>query len=454
MAMSLADRAAVARVRERFAAGEDDTAGVRPEIIQSWLRCRDRYHVDADLRVAPPAFDEPTPGLEPEVVLAELSGIARSERANIDPAVVTVVDNAGRLIGEWGDGATKRRIAEANLAPWAAWSEPASGTNGMGTALHSHGLMTVQGPEHWCQGFQALDCAGIAVRDPVTDEPLGAMNVSTCDARLPSKTRGLLRSAALTVQGTLHERSCYWAEHLVARFHQVNDRESVALAVVDAGAKIVAVNERGAKLLGIPLIAPAIDPADRSRVDVPELELRVTSAMLCAHGDEDWRATTQLSTPAAVEPIDTSIAPVYSSGHPVGAVLTFGSSEGEPLPVADDLTASTPKLVRIVGQRGDRCVLLEPGDIRYAEADRNTVWLHTDRGRLRATTRGLRNIERQLGNEHFMRVHRRYVVNLGRIREFERGFNGELLLITDVRDNQMIPVSRTHAKMLLRRLGL
>ncbi|MGH3949985.1 MAG: LytTR family transcriptional regulator DNA-binding domain-containing protein, partial [Pseudonocardiaceae bacterium] len=50
--------------------------------------------------------------------------------------------------------------------------------------------------------------------------------------------------------------------------------------------------------------------------------------------------------------------------------------------------------------------------------------------------------------------HRRYLVNVGRVREFERGFNGELLLITDVRDNQIVPVSRTRAKMLRRKLGM
>jgi DNA-binding LytR/AlgR family response regulator len=99
-------------------------------------------------------------------------------------------------------------------------------------------------------------------------------------------------------------------------------------------------------------------------------------------------------------------------------------------------------------------VLLEPGEIRYAEARGNTVWLQTDRGYLRAATRGLLNIERQLSQAGFQRAHRRFVVNLRRVREVERGFNGELLLITDVRGNEIVPVSRGHAKTLRRELGL
>lgn len=156
MAMSPLDRSAVARARERFVAGEDDVTGVRTDVLESWSRCRDSYGVDPDLELAPPAPDEPAHGLESEVVLAELSGIARSGQSGLGSAVVTVVDDTGRLIAAWGDVGTQTRIAEANLAPWAAWSEAASGTNGMGTALQRHGLMTVRGPEHWCRGFPPL----------------------------------------------------------------------------------------------------------------------------------------------------------------------------------------------------------------------------------------------------------------------------------------------------------
>lgn len=453
MAIPPLDRSAVARARERFAAGEDDVTGVRTEVLESWSRCRDSYGVDPDLELAPPAPDEPAHGLESEVVLAELSGIARSGQSGLGSAVVTVVDDTGRLIAAWGDVDTRTRIAEANLAPWAAWSEAASGTNGMGTALQRHGLMTVRGPEHWCRGFQRLDCAGIAVHDPVTDEPLGAMNISTFSAPLPNMTPWLLRSAATTVERKLQERSHYWAERLIARFHTVNERKSAPLAAVDPGGKMVVVNEQAARLLGTLCSAPAVDPAERTRLNVPELDRLVRRAVERAHDDPEWRGTTQLSLPTAVDPIDASVAPVCSAGHPVGALLTLGSTEGEPL-FADPSTFWHASPARIIAQRGDRSVLLEPGEIRYAEAHGNTVWLQTDRGYLRAATRGLLNIERQLSQEGFQRVHRRFLVNLRRILEVERGFNGELLLITDVRGNEIVPVSRGHARMLRRELGL
>lgn len=45
----------VARAWEDFAGGENIETGVRPEILASWYRCRDRYDVDRALDVAPEA---------------------------------------------------------------------------------------------------------------------------------------------------------------------------------------------------------------------------------------------------------------------------------------------------------------------------------------------------------------------------------------------------------------
>ena len=37
------------------------------------------------------------------------------------------------------------------MAPWSCWSEWATGTNGMGTALEAPGPVLISGPEHWCR---------------------------------------------------------------------------------------------------------------------------------------------------------------------------------------------------------------------------------------------------------------------------------------------------------------
>jgi DNA-binding LytR/AlgR family response regulator len=82
------------------------------------------------------------------------------------------------------------------------------------------------------------------------------------------------------------------------------------------------------------------------------------------------------------------------------------------------------------------------------------VWLHTDQGRLRAASPGLDKLDGELAEAGFLRVHRRYVVNLGRVREVERGRGGELTLVMDDRTSTMVPVSRRSAPAVRRALDI
>jgi DNA-binding LytR/AlgR family response regulator len=99
-------------------------------------------------------------------------------------------------------------------------------------------------------------------------------------------------------------------------------------------------------------------------------------------------------------------------------------------------------------------VLLRLPEVCFAESDGNDVWFFTDQGRLRAASPGLDKLDDELADAGFLRVHRRYLVNLSRIREIERGFKGELFLVVETRMNDMVPVSRRHAPAVRRALGI
>src|SRR3954452_19890084 len=147
---------AVTEARERFLAGDDRVRGVRPEVATSWYRCREQYHVDPSLSSAPPAtaLDESSGEhtLEREIVFAQLGSAAASIASEVASVggVVAVTDGEGRILTVQGDKETLRRAQESNMAPWSCWSEWASGTNGMGTALEAPGPVLINGPEHWC----------------------------------------------------------------------------------------------------------------------------------------------------------------------------------------------------------------------------------------------------------------------------------------------------------------
>jgi len=109
---------------------------------------------------------------------------------------------------------------------------------------------------------------------------------------------------------------------------------------------------------------------------------------------------------------------------------------------------------RIVGVSGERMVLLRRPEVSFAEADGNDVWLVTEEGRFQAAVHGIDKPEEELAGGEFMRVHRRFIVNLSCVRAVDRGPRGELSLIMDRAARETVPVSRRNAPVVRRALGL
>jgi hypothetical protein len=460
----------IAGARERFAAGADSVEGVRPEVLMSWYRCREQYRVDPELDRAPPAGTSHPHSMTSDVVFAELGGHAAMASAEIDGlnGLAAVTDAGGRILASWGNRRIQNIAAESNLAPWAAWSEATAGTNGMGSALESHGPVLVRGPEHWCQGFHGWECAGVTVRDVVTGRPLGVLNISCWHSGLPDGVIPWLRQTAAATGAKLQQRAEHHGTLLSGAFAEARVPAGTPLAAVDIAGKVVCATENAAALLGTPVCAPpAHSPARRWKSQLPTLPQAVYDAVERAKIHSGWSGSTHVFVPFLDTTIPIEIWPVFAGSQVIGMLLAFpdnqsssvnGAGEefdvgaGEPYGFATG--TRRPLLSRVVASEGERWVLLDPREIRFAEVDHNSVWLATDRGRLLAACRGLEHLEEQLGDKGFVRVHRSYLVNLGRVREVELGFKGALVLATDARKRETVPVARRHAPQIRHLLGL
>ena len=316
-------------------AGDDRVRGVRPEIATSWYRCREQYHVDPGLSAAPPASaqDEAATehALEHEVVFAQLGGAAASISSEVESigGVVTVADGAGRILTIHGDKDTLRRARESNMAPWSCWSEWATGTNGMGTALEAPGPVVINGPEHWCGGFHEWVCAGIAVRDAVTDDPIAVLDVSTWRTKLPAQAAGWLSTAIRGARDILRLRAMDSGAELAAAFTQARARSGPALAALDARGKVVIADEEASLLLGVPARVPALDPAVRWHPAL-DLERLARHATKQARADHDWVGSTQIVTGLGNEPCPLTLRPVFLSDQPIGTLALFGADARRP----------------------------------------------------------------------------------------------------------------------------
>ena len=237
--------------------------GVRPEVAISWHRCREQYRVDPHLTEAPVAVAEVDHTPEHDVVFAELGVLRRRPwrmKWGASSGVVTVTDATGRILAAWGDQATLARATDSNLAPWFCWSECAAGTNGMGTALEAHGPVLIRGAEHWCQAFHNWVCAGIAVRDVVTREPI-AVPEHLVLAQPAPRRRGRL-AGERGHPDPVHVEAPRPGQRRRAgrRVHPGEGRFGTALAAVDTAGKVVIADEHGGRADGRPGLHPGGRP--------------------------------------------------------------------------------------------------------------------------------------------------------------------------------------------------
>jgi hypothetical protein len=292
------------------------------------------------------------------------------------------------------------------------------------------------------------------VRDVVTREPIAVLNISCWRSQLPPSAGGWLANAATMTQYTLKRHARNSGAELVAAYTQARARSSAALAAVDTAGKVVIADDMASVLLGVPAATPAVDPTLRWNPGLPELIAAARYASRQAAHNPDWVGSTQIFTHLADEPTSISIRPVFSSGRLIGNLVSFGASDGAKLPQAEGPPHPRAQPRRLVAMRDNRMVLLRLPEVSFAESRGNDVWLSTDQGRLRAASLSLDKLDSELADVGFLRVHRRYVVNLSRIREIERGLKGELSLVMDGRTNEMVPVSRRNTPAVRRALDI
>jgi two-component system response regulator LytT len=111
------------------------------------------------------------------------------------------------------------------------------------------------------------------------------------------------------------------------------------------------------------------------------------------------------------------------------------------------------RIERIPVEKAGKKLLLQVEDIFYIMAKDDYSYLHTDAERYLSTI-SLAALEKRLQPMGFFRVHRRYLVNLGCVKEVVPMYGGTLLLTLNDGEETQVPVSRRRVPSLKRALGL
>lgn len=109
---------------------------------------------------------------------------------------------------------------------------------------------------------------------------------------------------------------------------------------------------------------------------------------------------------------------------------------------------------RIPAEKGNKTLLAPLHEIVFAYAKSEEVWLKLHGEELLCRRYTLRDLEARLEGHGFLRVHRRYLVNLSKVREVSALHKSGMSVVVQDQAGTEIPVSRNLMPLIKQRLGL
>ncbi|HLN61987.1 MAG TPA: LytTR family DNA-binding domain-containing protein [Symbiobacteriaceae bacterium] len=109
---------------------------------------------------------------------------------------------------------------------------------------------------------------------------------------------------------------------------------------------------------------------------------------------------------------------------------------------------------RIPAEKGSKTVLVPVAEVIYAYARNEEVRLKLHGEELSCRRFTLRELEARLAPHGFLRVHRRYLVNLAKVREVSALQKAGMSVVVQDQQQTEIPVSRNLMPLIKQRLGL
>jgi transcriptional regulator of acetoin/glycerol metabolism len=185
------------------------TSCVRPVVAASWQRCASAG-VRPDGR-APPARLDAAGTAEcrsrhPLAVLLPMFRELLGDQYGDCEHIFAVADAAGTLLWVEGNPATLRRAERMNFAPGASWSETDAGTNAPGTALATMCPVQIVAAEHYNTLVWPWCCAAAPVRDPVSGQVLGVIDITGGGSVASPHALGLVRATVCAAEAELARR--------------------------------------------------------------------------------------------------------------------------------------------------------------------------------------------------------------------------------------------------------
>ncbi|AJE03104.1 sigma-54-dependent Fis family transcriptional regulator [Geobacter pickeringii] len=243
--------------RSRFLAGETLPDGLLPDVIgRSWQRCVDRrVNVGRQAREIPVVSPGALGGfrersrrliLHAEPVMEQLY-----EQISGTSSVVVLTDATGVVLHSVGDPDFVDKAQRVTLQAGGIWTEEASGTNAIGTALVEQAPVSVHSAEHFIDINHFLTCSAAPIFDP-QGKMLGVLDVSSDSASYQLHTMALVRMSAQMIENQFFAHEC--TDQILIHFHLRPEFIGTlyeAIAVFSLDGRFVAANRSALVQLGL-----------------------------------------------------------------------------------------------------------------------------------------------------------------------------------------------------------
>lgn len=199
----------LAQARDAVLAGQRPSTQIRSLISESWQRVRSQgVDPDRGADLQPVSDGEvqnrrASCGLTDNALSALRSGLVPV--AESVGHIMVVVDVDGHVLWREGHPGVFRRADRLGLVEGACWSEPAVGTNAIGTTLVEGHPVQVHSAEHFVRSHHAWTCAAAPIRDPGHGRVLAVVDVSGPAENVHPSIFALVQTVAALAETRLRE---------------------------------------------------------------------------------------------------------------------------------------------------------------------------------------------------------------------------------------------------------
>lgn len=154
---------------------------LRRDVFQSWKRCQTFGVNPRQKQTAIVLSDEQLHEwrLQSKLYRTALPVIVgASSQIEGTRHLMTLADHHGRIVYLAGEAPIRRRAEQMNFVIGADWSEASAGTNAIGTCIAANQPIQIFSFEHFCEGCHGWVCSAAPIRDPLTGQLLGVIDLT------------------------------------------------------------------------------------------------------------------------------------------------------------------------------------------------------------------------------------------------------------------------------------